>query len=170
MKERMELFWVTLFRIRQLAVLAFGKDPVLQNFDQSPYHHNESGSQNKATLGVRGSLVPVVEGNCDCKSRWSANLSTRSDLGTADFADVQMPMSECMFQGVRDGTMHRRMNEHCRKMKFPKWFTVSFSEKGSYRECDVIAFPKKHLEEMKPGRDWRILFADDYRAHKTENV
>ena len=66
LKERLELFWVSLFRLRQLAVLVFGYDPMQMNFDQSPYHHNESGSQNKATLGVRGSTVPVVEGNSDC--------------------------------------------------------------------------------------------------------
>ena len=61
-KERMELFWVSLFRIRYLIQLEFGYDPVLYNFDQSPYHHNESGSQTKQTLAVRGEKVPVVEG------------------------------------------------------------------------------------------------------------
>ena len=68
-KERMELFWVTLFRIRLFISLKFGYEPAIFNFDQSPYHHNETGSQNKATLGVRGSTVPVVEGNSDVKSR-----------------------------------------------------------------------------------------------------
>ena len=53
LKQRLELFWVTLFRIRLFATLALGCDPALFNFDQSPYHHNETGSRNKATLGVR---------------------------------------------------------------------------------------------------------------------
>ena len=79
MKEGLRLFWVSLFRVRQLAVLALGYEPMLLNWDQSPYHHNESGSQNKPTLAVRGSTVPVVEGNSDCKSRWTANLTTCSD-------------------------------------------------------------------------------------------
>ena len=65
----MELFWVTLFKIRLFIRSAFGYEPVIYNFDQTPYHHNETGSQNKATLGVRGSTVPVVEGNSDAKSR-----------------------------------------------------------------------------------------------------
>ena len=47
---------------------------------------------------------------------------------------------------------------------------MTVSEKGSYREHDVISFLKKHLEKWKEGRDWRIIFADDYSAHKTENV
>jgi hypothetical protein len=34
----------------------------------------------------------------------------------------------------------------------------------------VISFLKKHLEKWNEGWDWRILFADDYSAHKTESV
>ena len=74
LEERLELFWVSLVRVRQLAVLALGYEPLQLNFDQSPYHYKDSGSQNKATLGVIGSTVPVVEGNSqrlqvalDCK-------------------------------------------------------------------------------------------------------
>ena len=97
LKERLELFWVSLFRIRKLAARALGYDPLMLNFDQSPYHHNESGSQNKATLGVRGSTVPVVEGNGDCKSRWTATLTTCSSE-TAVAAGQIHPV-ECMFKG-----------------------------------------------------------------------
>ena len=168
LKERLQLFWVTLFRIRKLAVLTLGYEPLMLNFDQSPYHHNESGSQDKATLGVRGSTVPVVEGNCDVRSRWTANLTTCSDK-TAVAAGSFHP-AECMFKGARDGSVHKRLNEHRRQRGFPSWFTVSMSESGSYREHDVIAFLKRILEPMTEGRDWRIIFADDYRAHKTENV
>ena len=77
-KERLEIFWVVLFRIRQLILLVFGYDPLIENFDQSPFHHNETGSQNKPTLGVPGSTVPVVEGNNVVKSRWTTNLMTSS--------------------------------------------------------------------------------------------
>ena len=76
LKKRLGLCWIRLFRIRQLAVLAFGHEPLLLNFDQSPYHHNETGFQNKPTLGVRGSTIPVVDGNHDVRSRWTANLTT----------------------------------------------------------------------------------------------
>lgn len=78
LKERLEIFWVNLFRLRLFIRLQFGYDPLLLNFDQSPFHHNETGAQNKATLGVRGSVVPVVEGNSDIRSRWTANLTTVS--------------------------------------------------------------------------------------------
>ena len=167
LKQRLELFWISLFRVRQLAVLVFGYEPVLFNFDQTPYHHNESGSQNKATLGVRGSTVPVVEGNSDVKSRWTANLTTcSSETAVA----AMIPPAECMFKGTKDCKVHKRLIEHSRQRGFPSWFTVSLSQKGSYRESDVIAFLKQHLEPWKTGREWRIMFADDFAAHKTENV
>ena len=94
LQERLHLFWVSLFRVRQLAVLALGYEPMQLNWDQSPYHHNESGSQNKATLAVRCSNVPVVEGNSDCKSRWSANLTTcSSDTAVAAVCEVLLQHS-----------------------------------------------------------------------------
>ena len=94
LQQRLELFWVSLFRVRQLAVLDLGYEPMQLNWDQSPYHHNESGSQNKATLAVRGSNVPVVEGNSDIKSRWSANMTTCSSE-TAVAAGL-IPPQECL--------------------------------------------------------------------------
>ena len=43
-KVRMEIEWVNLFRVRYLIVLVFGYDPLILNCDQSPLHHNETGS------------------------------------------------------------------------------------------------------------------------------
>ena len=77
-KERMEIFWIVLFRVRLFIFMVFGYDPWILNWDQSPFHHNESGAQNKPTSGIRGSIVPVVEGNSDVKSRWIAQLMTSS--------------------------------------------------------------------------------------------
>ena len=173
-KERMEIFWVVVFRIRLFILLAFGYDPLLQNSDQSPFHHNETGSQNKATLAVRGSIVPVVEGNSDVKSRWTANLTTQSRKhapeGHAHCAGGWWPMSECMFKAERDGPVVKRLQEFLRSRGFPQWFTVTVGPRGSYREHDVLEFLKKHLEPWREGRDWRIYMLDDYSAHKTENV
>ena len=77
-KERMEIFWINLFRVRLFILQAFGYDPWMLNWDQAPFHHNESGAQNKPVLGVLGGLCPVVEGNSDIKSRWTAQLMTSS--------------------------------------------------------------------------------------------
>ena len=77
-KQRLEIFWVVLFRIRLFIQLSFGYDPLILNADQSPFHHNETGSQGKATLAVKGSKVPVVEGNSDVKLRWTGFFTTQS--------------------------------------------------------------------------------------------
>ena len=37
LKERLELFWVNLFRIRIFINLKFGKEPLILNFDQPPF-------------------------------------------------------------------------------------------------------------------------------------
>ena len=54
------IFWIVLFRVRLFIFMVFGYDPWILNWDQSPFHHNESGAQNKPTLGIKGSTVPVV--------------------------------------------------------------------------------------------------------------
>ena len=167
-KERMEISWVVLFRIRLFIFLAFGYDPLIQNFDQSPFHHNETGSQSQPTLAVKGGTVPVVEGNSDVKSRWTGNFTTQSRF-TGSSGDP-MPPAECMFKAEKDGTVDARLQAFLRSRGFPKWFTVTVGPKGSYRERDVIEFLRKHLEPWKPGRDWRIMMMDDYAAHKGKNV
>ena len=81
-----------------------------------------------------------------------------------------MPYSECMFKGAQGGLVDERLQAFLRSRGFPTWFTVTMGPRGSYREGDVVAFLDKHLEPWSEGRDWRITFADDFRAHKTENV
>ena len=54
--ERMRLWWISVFRIRALCMEVFGYDPEIENWDQSPFHNNESGSQGTRTLSVKGAL------------------------------------------------------------------------------------------------------------------
>jgi len=72
------------------------RNPKLENWDQSPYHYNETGSQNKPLLCVAGGKVPVVEGNSDVKTRWTANLTTFSD--SERFVEGKLPYCELMFK------------------------------------------------------------------------
>jgi len=167
-KERMEIGWVNLFRIRLFILLSFGYDPLISNLDQTPFHHNETGSQDKAILAVRGATVPVVEGKNDVMSRWTATLSTESVFTAV--AGGKMPAAEVMYTGQKDGPLHRRLQEFHRSRGFPSWFTVTVGPKGSYREEDVIEWMRRHLEHWKEGRDWRVLLVDDYSAHKTRAV
>ena len=81
-----------------------------------------------------------------------------------------IPPAECMFKAEPDGPVDKRLQEFLRSRGFPSWVTVTVGPKGSYRELDIIAFLRKHLEQWKEGRDWRIILADDFSAHKSDNV
>ena len=99
--------------------------------------------------------------------RWTANLSTVSKFTAV--AGGKMPFCEVMFRAASQGPIYHRLQDFLRTGNFPSWFTVTTAPKGSYREEDIVEFMKKHLEEWCEGRDWRILLADDFSAHKTEN-
>ena len=109
----MEIFWVVLFRIRCLILLKFK----YLIFGQSPFHHNETESQGKPTFAVKGSIVSVVEGNSDAKSRWTANLTTQSRL-TGNSGDP-MPAAECMFKAEKEGTVDARLQAFLRSYGLP---------------------------------------------------
>ena len=66
MAERLEIGWLNVARVRALCLTVRGYDPEIENWDHSPFHHNESGAHNMATLAVAGrsALVPLVDGAC----------------------------------------------------------------------------------------------------------
>ena len=151
--------------MRYFILLVFGYDPLLLNFDQSPFHHNETGSQNKRTLAVVGGTVPVVEGNSDVKSRWTTNLTTQSRYPNYDpgnqLSRFPFPSAECVLKAERGGPVDKRLQAFRLSHNFPPWFSVTVEPKGSYREADIIEWLKRHLEPWTPGRDWRIYLCDD---------
>ena len=94
---RLKCYWLFIFRLRKLAVLVLGYDLEFENFDQSPYHHNEVGSQGGKTAAlVHSGEVPVIEGHADTRARWSGNFTTFSDK--ARIMDGDLPYVECMFK------------------------------------------------------------------------
>ena len=40
------------------------------------------------------------------------------------------------------------------------YLSLSASDKGSYKEQDVLDYLDRHLEDWTPSRDWRILLLD----------
>lgn len=56
--ERLDIGWQNVFRVRAAVAALKGYDPHIENWDQSPFHHNETGSENKPTLAVAGVEVP----------------------------------------------------------------------------------------------------------------
>lgn len=169
LEERLSIWWITLARLRTLALECLGYDLEMENFDQSPFHNNEVGAQNKKTLAVAGlNEVPLIEGRHDCLQRWTGNFTTWSDSVRVE--QEGPPYCELMFKGTPDGRMTLQLREHLRSCGYGAWLTVACQEKGSYRESDVINFLERHLPLLVDRRRWRIMMSDDYGPHKSEAV
>ena len=66
--ERMDHWWRILFRLRALAIEVLGYDLEMENFDQSHYYRNESGSSNAKTIDMTGTNeVTLIEGHADTR-------------------------------------------------------------------------------------------------------
>ena len=81
----------------------------------------------------------------------------------------ELPYAEFMFRA--DGeVLLGKLWDHVRSRGCGPWVSVATSEKGSYREADVLGFLDRHLPQLRPERRWRLIWADDFSAHKTENA
>ena len=147
LEERCEIGWLNVFRVRAACEALHGYDMEIENFDQSPYHNNETGSKNVGTLAVAGLEVPLIEGHADTRERWSGNFTTFSDK--ARILAGETPYVEAMFKSSADSTPGRgtkqmtielRVREYIRSRGYGPWLTVATSPKGSYREADVLIF------------------------------
>jgi hypothetical protein len=77
--ERLKITWLNVTRVRHLAMRTTGNDPVMFNFDQSPFHMNEVGRREQRTLAMRGaSDTALKEGHAATWARWTANTMTVS--------------------------------------------------------------------------------------------
>ena len=97
LQSRFETMIINVARVRAAAEELLGYDPHILNWDQSPFHHNESGSAAKPCLAVKGGLVPLLEASEDAKSRWTANLTVSSDV--ENIRSRGPPPAELMFKG-----------------------------------------------------------------------
>ena len=175
MEQRCDIFWHSVFKVRAACEALFGYDPGMENFDQSPYYHNESGSKNVSTVAVAGMVCPLVEGHADTRARWTGNYTTFSEKSRILAGET--PYVEAMFKSDADTTapgrrmtLELRVREHIRSRGYGDWITVATSPKGSYREADVLNFLERHLPPMEGDRRWRIMVADDFSAHLTNSV
>ena len=109
MAQGMEIGWLNVARVRALCLAIFGYDPEIENWDHSPSHHNESGSQNMTTLAIAGktAIVPLVEGHSDTRERWAANLTTFSD--EERLKEEGPPYCERMLQVTVEGPLEKRL-------------------------------------------------------------
>ena len=128
----------------------------MENWDQSPFQHDETGSTNPKTLAVAGVEVPLVELHTATRMRWTANLTTFSDHKR--LAEHGPPYAERMFKA--DGEIRlQRLQQHIRSRGYKPWVSVATFEKGSHRIGDVLTFLDKHLPQLREGDggQWRRL-------------
>ena len=167
--SRFQTMILNVARVRAAAEALLGYDPHILNWDQSPFHHNESGTACSKTLAVKGCIVPLIEGHDDSKARWTANLCVSSD--TQDLRENGPPPAEFMFKG--GDNVKATLEAHVLTKGYGSWVSTATSEKGSYRLADVVAFLQTHLREQSsssPQWRWRILMADDHSPHKADAV
>ena len=162
MAERLEVGWLNVARVRALRLACHGYDPHMENWGQSPFHHNESGSQSLHTLAVAGANAPLLEGHADARERWTGNFTTFSD--TARLMSEGPPYCEFTFKAIGE-TLELRLREYIRSRGFGPWVSVATSEKGSHRTEDALSFLERRLPLQSQSRQWRIIMADDFSAH-----
>ena len=147
--ERLEIFWLSVIKIRALIFLHFGYDPDCKNIDQSPFHGNEAGSKACNTLALKGApTVPLIENHAATRTRWSLNSITMS---SAEKIKRRLPGFEIMFQA--DGhELEAKLQIYVFAKGLPFRVTVVTGPKGSYREEPLLNFLERHLVNWGPGR------------------
>ena len=167
MAERLDIGWCNGARVRALCFAVHGYEPEMVNWDQSPFHNNESGSANTSTLAVAGGLVPLVEGHAATRERWTANLTTFSNKER--LSKDGPPYCEFVFKAAGD-VMQLRLREYIRSRGYGPWVSVATTDKGSYKTPDILNFLETHLPSMSGSRRRRIIWADDFSAHLSPQV
>lgn len=131
------------------------------NFDQKPFHMNESGSKDIKTLDFANAReVAIKEVHSQTRARWTVCTLCQSSLQRD-----QPPPFECMFKGgeqiLRSCEDCIANDRACQEVRM----TAAVSNSGSYRLEHVLAWLERVLAPA--GRDgrWRILMCDAYRAH-----
>ena len=167
LSERLEIFWLSVAKIRKFIMLKFGYDPDCRNIDQSPFHMNEAGSKEVNSLAFKGApTVPLIESHAATRERWSLNSVTMS---STERIRRRLPGFEIMF--TADGHAVEGELQHyvyAKGLLFK--VTVVTGPKGSYREDHIIQWCENHLEQWPEGRRWEVMFLDAYAPGLTDNV
>jgi len=165
--ERMEIWWLSVHRVRKLIELQFGYDPNCKNVDQSPFYMNEAGSKETSTLALRGCpTVPLIEDHGGTRERISLNSITDS---SEDRVRHKLPGFELMFR-AEGQNLQAKLEEYVFGKGLSFRVTVVTGPSGSYKEKDILIFLDRHLDKWRAGRRWEIFFLDAYAPGLTDNV
>ena len=71
-QERLRIAWLNVIGVRELCLLEFGYDPIVEGADQKPMHFNESGSKAAPPLHFKGTRsVPLRENTAETRERFT---------------------------------------------------------------------------------------------------
>ena len=170
LQQRLGITWANIFRVRRCMARCLGYEPVIENFDQSPFHMNEIGSSGAGTMSIRGGgSVALKEGHAATRERWTANTMVTSCTERA----AGIPPLQVMFrvEGSGGGCGERILPRlQAAVPQWAPWMSVRVSPSGSYNESDIIDYMQQVLEPPTEERRWRILLVDAYRAQMTDAV
>ena len=165
--ERLMMFWLAGARVRKLAILTFGYDPVFRNVDQSPFHGNEAGSAACNTIALQGApTVPLIENHAATRDRVSLNSVTDS---SPERISQELPGFELMFR-AEGKIKEKKLAAYVASKGLPFKVSVVTGPSGSYREHDILDFLEKWLLPWGPGRQWEFFCLDAYAPGLTDNV
>ena len=141
-----------------------GSDPSgrIVGIDEKPLHFNEGGSKHIGTLEIAGApAVRLKQNHAATRGRVTLMTSVTSDPALASRPE-RMPLELlCKAKSPR----------RSRGLVLPPGALVSvtWSEKGSYRQTHVLAYLDRHSEPWTELRarenDWRILMLDVAASH-----
>ncbi len=141
MKERLEIVWCNIFRVRRLMARSLGYEPIIENFDQSPFHMNEVGSKATGSLSITGGgSVALVEGHAATRERWSANTMVASRSAVAG----RLPPLQLMFKASSGVRLLPKLQAAV--PGWAPWLSVEVSQSGSYCEADILNYMDSSIE------------------------
>jgi len=171
---------------------------VLWNFDQCPFHMNESGSKALGTLHFRGSCsVPLKEGHSATRERWTVSTMVSSEWASGRGGGPEGGRGGGLSSGgvgesssrgggllaspgprplpplelmfkAKGHTLEDRLQAHI--PAWAPWLTVATSASGSYKEHNLLDYLDKVLPPLTAERGWRILLCDAYRPHMAQSL
>ena len=164
MEQRLKAMWCNLIRLRRLGQWFLQRDlkDSLYGIDEKPLHFNEAGSKNHGTLDLAG--VPV----CRLKTNHAASRERVSIMTavTSNAAAASSPMKLPLELLAKARSSHRTS-----KLTIPADLNISvqWSEKGSYRHANMLAYLSRWLDRWSDYRarrsDYRILLLGVASSH-----
>ncbi len=129
---------------------SLGYEPVIENFDQSPFHMNEVGSKSTGSLSIRGvGTVVLREGHAATMERSTSNTMVSSRPNRAGHP----PPLQLMLRVKSRGGGERVLSVLRDAIPpWAPWVSVTTSPTGSYCEADILNYLELVLDPMVPGR------------------